>query len=92
MAEDPQRGIGISWLWMESPQHPFYQPALVHDEQYELAYAGKNDLTLKQVDDALLSSMLEIARKRNSSKLKAQAYLFWSLAHLYGLVKWKGRR
>lgn len=78
--------------WGEPVDSPFRQAFLVHDEHYELAYAGKNDLTLKQVDDAFLSSMLEVARRRNSSKLKAQAYLFWSLAHLYGLVKWKGRR
>lgn len=92
MSVDPKRGIGISWLWFEPDTHPFYQAALVHDEHYELMYAGKSDLTLKQVDDAFLSSMLEIARKRKSLKLKAQAYLFYYIAHTWGVFKWSGKR
>ena len=86
-------GIGIPWLWQLPESHPFHQAALVHDHEYDLMLEGKQDKTLWEVDTSFLEACLELASMYTGwplLKLRTQAYLFFALAHTWGLVRWKG--
>ena len=93
MPKDPSAGIGIPWLWQLPVNHPFHQAATAHDHEYDLMLQGKQTKTLWEVDRAFLNACLELAQIYEGwgyYKMVAQAYLFFTLAHAWGIVRWKG--
>lgn len=89
MAIDPKNGIGISWLWMLPPTHPFQAAGLWHDAQYIAREQGKlKDTDSRRVDKVFYNWCMDIAREKNSLWLKSQAKLFYGLTRAWGSVKW----
>lgn len=88
--QSPDYGIGIPWLWQLPATHPFHESALWHDNQYDKMLAGLQDKTLIDIDTQMLQYFLEDAG--DSWWYKAQAYMFFGVAHLWGLFRWKGKR
>lgn len=81
-------GLGISWLWQLSSEHPFHGASLRHDKYYDERASGNISKTSsKQYDKIFLQDCLEIAGK--NWKLISQAYLFYSLARIWGIFNWK---
>ena len=82
MRKEPE-GLGVSYFWKLPDSHPFHVPAVEHDR----AYDNMKEPTSKIVDDIFLRRCLCIAG--SNKKLIAQAYLFYSLARVWGIWKWK---
>lgn len=74
-------GLGVSWLWKLSDNHPFYRAGVKHDRAYDL----KIEKTSKKADKIFLKECLEIATTKS---LKAQAYLFYGIVRLWGFFRW----
>ena len=78
---DEWDGLGISWLWGLPETHPFQQPGLNHDAHYEL-----HDVSQLEADKQFLRECVSIAD--GSLKLRAEAYLFYSIVRMIGWYYW----
>jgi hypothetical protein len=83
MSKEPY-GLGVSWLWKLPNTHPFYIAGVAHD----IAYENKIGNSSYPYDRIFLETCLKIAKEKKSLSLKAQAYLFYGLARLWGIVRW----
>lgn len=79
-------GCGISWLWLTSKDDPFYTACKWHDDMYDYHKHRKTMKTSKKIDDLFLKEMLRMSKGKLTLKLKA--YLFYSLARLWGYFRW----
>jgi hypothetical protein len=68
--------------------HPFQPAAQMHDRIFESREKGFRTMSRDAADSALLASMLRIAEERKSASLKAQAYVFYGLARMFGGLFW----
>ena len=66
---------------------PFVPACSWHDLQYRRKENKKTQLSRREVDNHFLKQMLEIAN--GSWRLKAKAYLYYSVARLFGGPLWK---
>lgn len=83
--KEPERcGIGLTSTGAEDP---FIAACSWHDKAYTERSWHEKNLTRKQVDQAFLAQMLTIAG--DSPVLKAKAYLYYSLARLFGSTFWE---
>lgn len=79
-------GCGISWLWMLRKDHPFMPYCEWHDLQYDYRRMGALKYkSSRRVDDEFLRGLLSLSP---TLTLKAQAYLFYGLARIWGKFKW----
>lgn len=79
-------GCGISWLWILPENHPFMPYCEWHDLQYDYQREGAiSHKSSKWVDAEFLRGILSLSPTK---VLKAQAYLFYGLARLWGMFKW----
>lgn len=83
---DEKTGCGLSRLWFLPDL--FVEACSRHDQEYELAHAGEQTRTAREVDSRLLSDMLLEAG--TSLRKKALAYLFYGIARAYGWIYWPG--
>ena len=87
LPEDPDERGGWGPFSLP-PTHPF-QPAFeAHDRLFASRDDGFFSRSRKDADEYLLRGMLNIARERKSSRLKAEAYLYYTLARAFGGLFW----
>lgn len=85
--DDSERG---GWGPFSLPvDHPFQPSFQMHDRIFgsrERGFVG--GFTRYEADRLLLDSMLRIARERKSTRLRAEAYVYYGLARAFGSLFW----
>ena len=75
-------GLGQHIIWQLPDTHPFYYASVIHD--FEYCIKGSN--SSKVADDRMLKNFLILAGE--SQFRKAQAYLFYGIARVYGMFRY----
>ena len=86
MEPDDKKGCGLSHIYMDADANEFSGACDAHDFYWEEMYAGRSNADVDEIDRAFLQMMLA---KANTPYLRVKAYIYYGLAHLYGLAKWK---
>jgi hypothetical protein len=77
---------GDGWF-QTSLRDPFLWACRWHDLSYQFHKASKQK-TRATIDSEFLVKMLNIAKRKRSLRLKARAYVFYSLVRLFGWKAW----
>ncbi len=86
-ANEPN-GCGLWRYWWF--KGPFIGCCNIHDARYHTMLLEACSLTLWEVDTELLRCMRRHAGKNPLRYI--QAYAMFAIAHLFGLIRWRGRR
>ncbi len=74
-------GLGQEYLWQLPNTHPFYYASVIHDFEY----CARLQDNSKVADARMLRNFLKLS---DSRPRKAQAYLFYFVARLYGMFNY----
>lgn len=80
-------GCGLANIWWFRGR--FCEACEQHDLDYDLHNNPNGTKTLWQVDTDFLHKMIELSDKLRHVQ---SAMLFFTIAHAYGLARWKGKR
>lgn len=82
LVPDSDVGLGISYLWQLSPEHPLHLSSVIHDLEYQI----KNENDSRWADYRLLKNF--ILQSNGSYKLIALSFIFYCLATIWGKISW----
>lgn len=88
MSADPNEVCGITPFALPE-DHPFTVSCQMHDRLFQSHEDGFVTLTRAEADKALLRSMLTIAKEKESTSLRLQAYAYYGLARVFGRIRWR---